>query len=237
VPSPDLDPETLIALNRMVIVSRSVLGTAHDVNNALQIIGGSADILAQRPDVLDVVQRTVQRIGTQTTRAADALRMLMELARGSDAVDSRLSLRAVASEAVTLRAHPMRRERISVAFDAAQAPEALVRGQRSQLLQVTLNLLMNAEEALTGRVGESIQLSLSEVPARVELSVTDRGSGIPADILEHLFTPFASSRPARGGPGIGLAAARLIARRHGGDVTIETGGSGTRATVFLPAAS
>jgi len=237
VPAPDFDPETLIALNRMVIVSRSVLGTAHDVNNALQIIGGSADILAQRPDVLEVVQRTVQRIGVQTTRAADALRVLMDLARGGDAIDGRLSLRVVASEAVTLRAHPMRRERISVEFDAAHAPEAMVRGQRTQLLQLTLNLLMNAEEALTGRAGESIALSLSAVPAGVELSVIDRGAGIPADVREHLFMPFATSRAARQGPGIGLAASRLIARRHGGDLTIETGDGGTRATVSLPAAS
>jgi signal transduction histidine kinase len=131
----------------------------------------------------------------------------------------------------------MRRERISVEFDAAQAPEAMVRGQRSQLLQLTLNLLMNAEDALTGRAGESIVLSLSAVPAGIELSVIDRGAGIPADVLEHLFTPFATSRRARGGPGIGLAAARLIARRHGGDVTIATGDGGTRATVSLPAAS
>lgn len=235
MPLPDLDPDTLIALNRMAIVAQSVFGAAHDVNNALQIIGGSADILAQRPDDTAATLRAVQRVRAQTDRAAEVLRVLMDFARAGQAVESRFSLRQIAVQALTLRAHAIRRAGLTTVFDAETVVEATVRGQRDQLLQATLNLVMNAEQALAERAGEPITVTLAAVPERVELSVMDRGAGIQADVAGRLFTPFAVSRASER-PGLGLAVTQLIARRYGGDVTIETGPAGTRATLSLPAA-
>src|SRR5690348_14676687 len=117
---PELDSDTLLTLNRQVIVARTVSGTAHDVNNALQIIGGSADILAQNPDAPGAAQRAAARIRAQTDRAAESLRMLMELARASETVESRLTLGSVVTQALALRAHPIRRSNVTVHFDPAQ---------------------------------------------------------------------------------------------------------------------
>jgi len=236
VPLPDLDPDALIALNRMTVVAQSVFGAAHDVNNALQIIGGSADILAQRPDDPAATLRAVQRIRPQTDRAAEVLRVLMDFARGGQTGESRVSLRQIAVQALALRAHAIRRAGLTTAFDADTAVEATVRGQRDQLLQATMNLVMNAEQALADRAGEPITVTLTALPARVELTVIDGGAGIRADVLERLFIPFAV-RGASERPGLGLAVTRLIARRYGGDVTIETGPAGTRAILSLPAAA
>jgi len=236
VPLPDLDSDTLIAINRTSIVARSVFGAAHDVNNALQIIGGSADIMAQRPDDTTATLRAVQRIRAQTERAADVLRVLMDFARAGQPVESRVSLRQIAAQALTLRAHAIRRAGLTTAFDADTAVEATVRGQRDQLLQAILNLVMNAEQALADRAGEPITVTVTAAPARVELTVMDRGAGIQADVVERLFTPFVVSSASER-LGIGLAVTRLIARSQGGDVTIETGPAGTRAILSLPAAS
>ena len=231
-----VDPEALLTLNRLAIVARTVTGTVHEVNNALQIIGGSADLLAQGPGDPDAARRAAQRIRVQTDRAAEALRMLIDLARagfGGETVESRVSLRQLVTSALTLRSHPLRRAGLTVAFDPAHTPDAMVRGHRGHLLQTTLNLLMNAEQAMAGRSG-TIAVTIDESPGLVTLSVIDSGPGIPSDLVPRLFTPFATSHPVPEAQGLGLAAARLIARRHGGDVTLESEAEGARATLRLP---
>lgn len=103
-----------------------------------------------------------------------------------------------------------------------------------QIQQVVVNLLRNAIEVLDGRPDGRITVETQGLSEHVALVVRDNGPGIPPAALEGLFRPFSSSKPA--GLGLGLAISRSIARNHGGELTVDPGGSGRGAafTLLLP---
>lgn len=230
----ELAPEDVIALNRLTTVARVLAGTAHELNNALQIIAGSAEMLAQQTEVADPARRAIQRIQAQTTRAAETVNDVMHFARGAGQPATRVSLRSIASKAIALRMYQVRRAGLALLFEPAQAPAGVVRGKDAQLLQVVLNLIMNAEQALAGVAGGTIALEMQESDQTVVLTVADNGPGLAGPVIERLFTPFATTHPTPDAQGLGLAAARLIARAHGGDVVIGMEGGGCRASLSLP---
>ena len=115
---PDLGPDELISLNRLTTVARTVVGTAHALNNALQVIAGSAELLAQQKDLTEGTRRAVDRIQQQTSRAAETLNELMQFARDAQTVPGHLSLRTVATRAVGLRSFAARRAGLEVTLEA-----------------------------------------------------------------------------------------------------------------------
>jgi signal transduction histidine kinase len=232
----DLSDEDLIALNRLATIARVLAGTAHDVNNALQIISGSAEMLAGQPEMTDLSRRAIQRIQTQSARAAAAVTEVMQFAREQGDAAARVSLRDVGSRAAMLRAYAVRRAGLRLEFDADGVPPALVNGHRAQLLQAVLNLIMTAEQALRGMPEGTIRLAIRETPDAVRLTVTDGGRGLPPELSGRLFEPFVSTHPVPDTPGLGLTAARLIARAHGGEVTVANASPGCEATLRLPPA-
>lgn len=234
--APEPGPDELISLNRLTTVARTMVGTAHALNNALQVIAGSAELLAQQKDLTEGTRRAVDRIQQQTSRAAETLNELMQFARDTQSVPGHLSLRTVAAKAIGLRSFSARRAGLTLSFDETSTATAMVRGRPGQLLQLVLNLIMNAEQALQGRAGGSIVLAVSESTDAVTLTVADNGPGVPPALSDRLFEPFASGHLAPDTHGLGLAAARAIARQHGGDVVVESAAGGCRAILSLPKA-
>jgi len=230
-----LSPEELVALNRLTVIARVLSGAAHDINNALQIIGGSAEVLASNSHTGDAAQRTVQRIQGQAERAGATIHQLMTLARPAGDARSRLSLRLLVEQSLVLRRFNLRRAGIAVVFDEANAPSAQVFGSTIHLLQLILNLLLNAEQAVREQPEPMIGLTLSETDGQVNLCVSDNGGGIEAALAESVFGPFVTSRSIPDASGLGLTAVRIIAREHGGDVSLENHLTGCRASLHLPA--
>jgi signal transduction histidine kinase len=114
-----------------------------------------------------------------------------------------------------------------------------IRGNRTKLGQVVLNLLVNALQALPeGRRSENrVAVRLGEADGHVRLEVEDNGAGIPAAIRTRIFDPFFTTKK-KGGTGLGLAISRTIVEEFGGRIEVEgQEGRGTRFTVVLPAAS
>jgi signal transduction histidine kinase len=107
-----------------------------------------------------------------------------------------------------------------------------------QLLQVLLNLVQNAVQAIPerGEVVIEVHPAGKSPSSRVAIEVADSGAGITAEHLPHLFEPFYTTRPK--GTGLGLFVAHGIVQRHGGSIEVESvPGQGTRFRVLLPAAS
>jgi signal transduction histidine kinase len=230
----ELGPDDLISLNRLTTVARIVVGTSHALNNALQVIAGSAELLMQQRDLSDATRRAVDRIQQQTSRAAETLNELMQCARDQPALPGQVSLRSVAAQAVGLRSFSIRRAGLTLSFDAAAAAPGIVRGLSGQLLQLVLNLIMNAEQALRGTSGGSIELTVTESSDTVTLTVVDNGPGVAPGVTDSLFDAFTTTHLAPDTHGLGLAAARAIARQHGGDLVIDSSAPGCRATLSLP---
>ncbi len=230
----ELSPDELIALNRLTLVARLLAGTAHDVNNALQIVGGSVEMLARPQPSPDAARNAVARVQGQTARAAAALDELLNFARNLNGSPRAVPLRDLVAKAATMRGFAARRGGVTLSFDAALAPEATVRGAHTELLQAVINLIVNAEQALQGVPNGSITLELTERAGQAVLRVIDNGRGLDQGIADRAFEPFVTTHPVPDAAGLGLTAARAIARRYDGELTLDSDSSGCCATLRLP---
>ena len=225
-----------LTLNRLATVARQVAGAAHEVNNALQVIGGSAELLQNRTDLPEAVQKTLTRIRDQAARAASAMTGVVALSRAQPDGTSRVDLCDVASRAVELRQYSIGRADLAVQLHVPPTPQ-LVRGHRLHLLQLALNLIQNAEQALAPRRAGVIRVEVAEDGDRVLMRVSDDGPGIPADEAERIFEPFITSRPRPESTGLGLPVARQIAAAHRGSLELEPTALGASFCLRIPKAS
>ena len=225
--------DALVALNRASTAARLLSGVVHDVNNALQVISGTVELLTSRPDLPPTILPSLDRLSRQTARAANVLAEVQQFTRGSVTEMGRVNLREVAEHSLALRAFSIKRANLSSKLEATEGQQFYVNGNRAQLQQALMNLIMNAEQAMAGRGGE-ILVSLDTDGTWVTVSVSDKGSGVALEPVESAFEAFVSTRDAWDGAGLGLWAARAIAAEHGGAAAIATSPDGTTAAIRLP---
>jgi two-component system, NtrC family, C4-dicarboxylate transport sensor histidine kinase DctB len=226
----------LVTLNRAATVARLMAGVTHEVNNALHVISGSAELLEESPDAAEAVTKGASRIRSQTARAAGAIAEVLAFARDDPEHRGLINLRDLASRAVALRKFSVSRAGLTIAFEAAEEETFLVSGSRVLLQQAILNLIANAEQALAGQRGGAIIVTLAGDEAAITLRVSDNGPGVPADLRDQVFEPFVTTRPRHEFPGLGLTAARDIAQTHNGTLALEETASGASFALQLPAA-
>lgn len=225
-------------INRLRIVARVLANAAHDVNNALQIISGSAELLDGRTDLAPPVQRRIEAIGVQATRAAGTMRELSAYARGDERGRRPLDVAEVVATALALRDFTIKRARIAVRVDRSDARPYQAVADRRDLLQILLNLLLNAERALAGREHAELVIALDRRGGELEVAVADNGPGIPDASRARLRDRDWAALVDPNATGVGLWIAARLAERHGGRLEIADGPeSGTRVVVTLPAAS
>ena len=165
-------------------------------------------------------------------RIVDGMRALSNAER---AASSQVDLNEVAREALRLAQVGAEGEgpTIGLALDALPS----VRGNADRLVQIVLNLVVNARQALVGRAGAHIQLATRARGGAVELEVRDNGPGVPEAVLDRVFDPFFTTRGPDEGTGLGLAIAFDIAREHGGALEVSSPpGQGATFVLRLPAA-
>ena len=228
VPGRDL----LVALNRSTTAARLLSGVVHDVNNALQVISGTVELLSTRTDLPASIAPSLDRLGRQTARAANVLAEVQQFTRASVTEKGRVNLREVAEHSLALRAFAIKRASLTSRLDASATEHFHVNGNRAQLQQALLNLITNAEQALAGTGGE-ILVQLAGNDSSAIMRVVDKGVGMTLPV-EQAFEPFVSTRDPWDAAGLGLWAARAIAAEHGGTVTLETSPDGTIASIRLP---
>lgn len=229
VPSRD----ALVALNRAATAARLLSGVVHDVNNVLQVISGTVELMASRADLPPTMTSSLERLTRQTTRAARILADVQQFTRGSVTEVGRVNMREVAEHSLTLRAFSIKRANLTSRLQASETQQFYVQGNRAQIQQALLNLIMNAEQALAGRGGE-VLVELEAEEATIAARVSDKGPGVGVDPPARAFEAFVSTRDPWEGAGLGLWAARAIAAEHGGAVEIQSSGEGTQATMRLP---
>jgi CheY-like chemotaxis protein len=148
-----------------------------------------------------------------------------------------LDLNAVIDRTLQLHEHSLRRNAIQVGFHpSADLPPTV--GDANQLIQVFLNLVSNAEQAIREiRPSGCIEIRLGQSGSRIFATVQDDGTGIKPDMLDKIFDPFFTTKRPGGGTGLGLSICMSIIREHGGDIEAENlPGGGAVFTVFLPVA-
>ena len=210
----------LALVNRHALVSRLLSATVHDVNNTLQVVSGAAEVLAMDPTAEAVTRRT-DSIVNHARQATAALHALTAFSRDTGGASERARPKALAEHAVSLQLYALRKARIAVSVTGDEA-ECVAEPHR--LLQVVLNLLVNAEQALEGRAGAAVSVCVSATDGAVTMTVEDNGPGLREDELASLFKWRLAAAP--GCLGIGLCVSQALAARDGGTLTHTRSSSG-----------
>jgi len=213
-------------------LGRMAASVAHDLNNLLAPIlgltGGLQELYGEQPEL----QRVLGTIQLAAGRGRDLVKGLTDFAR-KDILDIEdVDLNALARETADLLADAAGPD-IRWDLDLAEGLPK-VRGDRAALGRVLVNLAQNAIDAMA-RTGV-LRLATRPGPAkRVELTVTDTGTGIPPELLAQVLEPFYTTKPAGQGTGLGLAIVNGIVRSHSGTLLLESrDGEGTIVRIQLP---
>lgn len=201
-------------VNRLSLLSRLVATTLHDMNNALQVIGGGLELLQMQPVDLASVTRAV---GGKTERANVLLQDLSRFMRDTGGTEEPVELRALAEHALALRHFALGRLRATFTVDGSALVIATV---RRDVLQILLNLVVNSEAALRGVPNPALRIVVASSDRGATIAVEDNGKGVSPDQRESLFDRREAAGDGVMSPlGIGLAVSRALAERRGGALT------------------
>jgi C4-dicarboxylate-specific signal transduction histidine kinase len=212
-PARELTPGDLVFANRLITLELVLPNVTHEINNALQVIGGLGEIIATKPGISDDVAQKLQRIHGQAVRCSTLLRELMNYARRDEASPATDVARSI-DRSLNLRRYHLARARVSVHVEPSSDGAATARMDSQHFEQVLVNLVLNAEQSLAGRADPVIRVAYGRDGERIVLTVADSGPGIDLDRHEDYFRPFMTTRA--GAVGLGLTAARTLVQVNGG---------------------
>lgn len=225
-------PQWLEQTNRLSLIGRILSGTIHDVNNALQVVGGSAELLQAVPGPSQAGARRVAAIGAHSQRATALLAELTVFVKENEGPVEAVDLMDVVQRALLLCQHNLNRLQLAPVIEGERVR---VEACRRRVLQSVLNLIVNAERALTGVRGATLRMTLAAADGSGAITVTDNGPGFPEDQAEAIFEPRLSPQGVVDDLGIGLYVSRWLAVRDQGTLTAaSTPSTGTSFTLRWP---
>ncbi len=220
--------------DKLAAMGQLVSGVAHEINNPAAIISGFAqtlmldDLRPEQREIVEMVRDEAMRIGQITTN-------LLAFARMSGPERSLVDVNELVRRTHTLRAYHLNTLNVSVQLELDET-EPRVWANVSELQQMLLNLLINAEQALETYDGaRRITLRTRADHAEVRIECRDSGPGIAPDIRTRIFDPFFTTKPEGVGTGLGLSICYGIVKGHGGRIWVESEpGSGACFIIALP---
>jgi two-component system NtrC family sensor kinase len=229
--------EQLIQAEKLAAMGQMLAGVAHELNNPLTAILGVTELLRERPTEDETTKRQLELTHRQARRAARIVQNLLEFSRPASPQKKPVDLLSVIDRTLQLHEHSLRRNNIEVDYRPPTDSPGVV-GDANQLIQVFLNLVTNAEQAIR-EVRESgrIQIRLAQLGSQIAVTFQDDGVGIRPESVQRLFDPFYTTKRPGGGTGLGLSICLSIIREHGGTIEAEAlPGGGSAFTVYLPLA-
>ncbi len=224
----------LVQSARQASLGQLAAGLAHELNNPLGIILGFSQLIGQRAEDAKL-QEYAAAIERETRRIQRIVGELLGYARQADEAPARVDLRQVLARAEQLLGYQLAQEAIALAVTTPPEP-CWVIADADQLLQVVLNLMQNARQAMPG--GGRLTLRAWTAAGRACLAVADTGPGIPPADQARIFEPFYTTKPPGQGTGLGLSVSTSLIQQHAGELTVNSGpGQGAEFVISLPAAA
>jgi two-component system, NtrC family, sensor kinase len=254
----------LIQSEKMASLGELTAGIAHEIQNPLNFVNNFSEVNSEliqelkserakkerneniENDILHDIAQNLEKISSHGRRADGIVKSMMQHSRVSTGNKEPTDVNALAGEYLRLSYNGVRAKDSSVnvalktAFDESIEKINMV---PQDVGRVLLNLFNNAFYSVNEKRKKNkdayepaISVSTRKIPGKVEIRVTDNGNGIPKKILDKIFQPFFTTKPAGQGTGLGLSLSYDIIKAHGGTIKTETKeGSYTIFTIELPA--
>jgi two-component system NtrC family sensor kinase len=226
--------QQIIQSERLAAMGQMIGGFAHELNNPLTSIMGVAELL-QEGEQAENRRKQLVILQQQARRAADIVQNLMYFSRPPAPGKGPINLSELVQRTLHLHAYSLRKNNITVDF-LPEPSLPVVNGDSHQLMQIFLNLILNAEQAMReARDLGTLRIRLEKAGKAVAVTFQDDGPGIATEVLPNIFDPFyTTKRPGRG-TGLGLSICKAILREHGGEIEASSGpGGGAVFKVTLP---
>ncbi len=228
--------EKLVQSEKLASLGQMISSIAHEINNPLTPIVGYSQRLLAMSGLDDNEKKSLEIINDSAQRVAKIIEKLLSFSRKSRPQRSYEDINALLKQSLEFREYQLKLENIEVVTDfGGEAPMSMV--DSNQLQQVFTNIILNAEQAMSGYRDKGLLKVSTRVleGSVIEIKLEDNGPGIRKDVIGKIFDPFFTTKEPGKGTGLGLAVAYGIIREHGGEVRAESSeGAGTTFVVVLP---
>lgn len=212
----------LLQATKLTAIEQLATGIAHEIHNPLTIISGKAQVLLLQKDrsqMDDRVEEVLKTIVKQTKRAADITRKLLMFSQGSGAPKEMLRLDRILDDTLSLVSYQTSLEGIEITRQIG-VPLPSFYANVHEMREIFLNLILNAVQSVGSQGKIHCEINAKPQDQLIEISISDTGSGIPADVLQKVFNPFFTTRPDS--VGLGLFLTKQIVHRYSGSISAQS---------------
>ncbi len=226
----------LVQAHKLKAVGTLTAGIAHELNNPINNIMLTSAMFLEDYNELPEEERLemLNDLMSQAERAQKIVRNLLDFARESEIESESTDVQDIIEETLHLATNQIKMAKVKIKGEIAPNLPS-ISGDRQQLTQVFLNMVLNALDAMTK--GGTLTISIDNTIDRdfITVEFADTGTGIPEHILNNIFDPFFTTKPGAKGTGLGLSVSLGIIKQHGGDIQVRSQiNKGTTFTISLP---
>lgn len=221
---------------KLAALGQLLAGVAHELNNPLAVVLGRAAILQEKLAGTPH-EPPLQKLREAANRCARIVKTFLAMARQTGPRRQQTEVNDLVDAALEMTTYSLRKA--NVEWSVTRLNDALqIEVDEDQIVQVLINLILNAQQALSGQDGPrklDIQAFLCPSGQWVHLTVADNGPGVPDEIASRIFDPFFTTKAVGEGTGLGLSVCKSMVEAHGGKlVQFRTEGGGASFRISLP---
>jgi PAS domain S-box-containing protein len=217
----------MIANSRLSAIGEMAATITHEINNPLLVILGRCEMIKNQLqqdkslniDLLNKNIEAIEKTGQRIERIVKSMKVLAH--DGADEPFHQVRIQEIFDDVAELCTERFKNGSIQLTMEI-ETPEMIVNCRSHQIVQILVNLLNNAYDALENLPEKWIRLYACEKNGQILISITDSGLGIPPQILNKIFIPFFSTKKLQYGTGLGLSVSKSIMRQHKGDLIYDS---------------